>query len=235
MPGRSLAIPGFDLGQSRLHRTFCGGQQAIDRRRGRRGGREELGTTSRNLRHEQQLDLPLQIGLGMGDGGSLLRKFLRRQVGPLLSQSSMPGYLRGEDVAGDRQSLVFGTESQPELRVQQSRDHPGLQARRLFNFRFGNERGGFAHLGIGPRADQPVDEAGQVKGDQSIHAGALFVTWRGSQQTGGLFCKTGLRFLQVAPVGIVTSDCLQAQGGLGLSRRVQFAGHDIRGFSESEL
>ena len=235
MTGRRLTVPRFDLNQGRGHQNLGGGKRASDRRCGQRDGVEELGTMSRDLRHEQHLDLSLQIGLGLGKSGFLFHKFLYRQCGSLFPERLMTGGLRGEDVAGNRQRLVFGTESQPELRMQQSRDHLGLQTCRFFEFRFRNESGGLAHLGIGTRTNQPIDKAGQLKSDQRIHADALFVAWRGRQQTGGLFCKNGLRLLEVIPIDIVTGNCLQAQGGLGLSRGMQFASHDIRGFSKPKL
>ena len=182
--------------------------------------------------------MPLQGGLGSSDRGLLPGKLLHVQGRTLFSQLPLLGGLRGEKVAGCRQRFVFGPDPQPKLRAQQGRDHLGLQASCVFGLRLGDQRGGFAHLGVGARADEAVHKAGQVEGHDRIGAGAFLVAGRGCEETARFAGKTSLRFRQLVfsgSVRIFSEDGLQTQGRLGLCRGVQFARHDVRGLRESEL
>ena len=173
----------------------------------------------------------MESGLGLGE-------LFRAHVGAFFTQLSLPGGLPGKEVAGLGQRLVFRTAPQPELRAEQVRDHFGLKSCRLFRIGLGDEHRGFRHLGIGTRAEQSINHAGQVEGHQSVRAGALLVARCGGKQAGRFFGKTGLRLGQVliaCRVRFTPDEGLQPQGSLGLAGGVQFARHDVRGFRETEL
>ena len=157
--GRSLTVSRLDPGEGRLHTAIGLGKQVIDRCCGGKHGIEQAGAFRGYLRHQEQLDLLMEGGLGCGDHRLVAAELLLGQGGVFLAQFLLPGGLGGQEVAGLGQRLVFRAEPQPELRAEQGRDDLSMEAADLFAFGLGNEGGGFIHFLDSPRTKQLVDHA----------------------------------------------------------------------------